>query len=95
MHGLDILEEIPENKIPDPSSFPTIFFESNAGKIGMLDQSHRHSIHAFYSLLEVTKEMIKQEIEADEENQQRRKTIRHNLESLQKRRDTLLDSLEE
>lgn len=95
MDVLDNIDDIPEDEFPDPSAFPTIVFESNAGKIGLLDQQHRHSVHAFYSYLEVTKTMMEQEIENNEKDLQQRKRIKYNLESLRERRRILLDALEE
>ncbi|WP_141212618.1 hypothetical protein [Halorubrum sp. Hd13] len=89
------LDEIPMKKFPDPSAFPTIIFESNAGKMGILEQEHRHSLHAFYSYLDITKTMMRQEIESSEENIDTREKIRYNLDSLRERREILLSELEQ
>lgn len=48
MDIFDNSDSLSDDKIPDPSAFPTIIFESNADKFGLLKQEHRHSIHAFY-----------------------------------------------
>lgn len=95
MDIFDDLDEIPDDKIPDPSAFPTTVFESNAEKVGLLKQEQRHSIHAFYSYLDLTKNMIEQEIESSDEDMQRRNKIRYNLDSLRTRREALLSVLEE
>lgn len=95
MDIFDSLDEIPQKKFPDPSAFPTIVFESNAEKIGVLRQEYRHSIHAFYSYLYTTKSMMEQEIESEEEDIEKRRKIRYNLDSLKQRREKLLSELEE
>lgn len=76
----------------------TPIYESNTGKIGLLDSNEIEQLIEFHNLLEVTRDEIKRVIETANNNddsnlQSRLQTLENNLEELESMREDVLNCL--
>lgn len=102
-----VIDDISQNIIQQaaPEAFEKVelylatpIFESNTGKIGLLDSDEIEQLVKFHRFLDVTRDEVKRVIDSanDSDNlQSRLQSLENNLEALESMREDVLNSLDE